>query len=125
MAPYMEPRVNPKVWDEINRCVRSPAQLQAENVQAAIVDHIRQRQDSLSEDQQLLVYCETGFERIQVYQIVLPNHHALILSGLDADGNGSSVVATLNNIEITCKAVKADPPAKPCRIGFIRPDEDS
>jgi hypothetical protein len=119
------PRINPKIWDEINRSVRSPAQIQAENVQSAIVDHIRQRQGSLKEDQQLLVYCETGFERIEVYQIILPNHQALILSGVDEDGNEATMLATLNNVKIACKIVAVAPPAKPRRIGFITPKKNS
>jgi len=108
---------------DIQRSIKSTAQQQAESVQAALVGHIRQLQMGLEEDQQLLVCYETGFERIQVLQIVLPNHHTVILNGVDAEGNPASLIATLNNVRITCKVMRVPPPNKPYRIGFTIPSE--
>ena len=88
------------------------------------MDHIRQKQEGLKEDQQLLVYCVSGGERFQVLQIKLPNHFTVILEGVDGEGNPVSRIATMNNIEITSKVVTVAPPAKPYRIGFITPTDD-
>jgi hypothetical protein len=107
---------------DIEQSISSTARQQAENVQAAIVDHIRQQQEQLAEDQQLLVYCVTGAERIQVREIVLPNHHMLILKGVDGEGNPASHMVTFNNVNITSKVVKVPLPDKPYRIGFKAAD---
>ena len=119
----LEPRMNPKALEAI-RSIKPLAQQQAEAVQSAIVEHIRKRQGALREDQQLLVYCETDSERIEVRQIELPNHHTVILHGIDPEGNETSLLATLNNVRITCKTINIDPPKKPYRIGFIVSGED-
>jgi hypothetical protein len=103
---------------DIQHSIRFTAQQQAEKVQAAIVDHIRQRQEGLEDDQQLLVYCETEHERIRVLEIVVPNHHAVIFNGVDDDGNSASLIVTVNNVKITSKVVRVPPPDKPSRIGF-------
>jgi hypothetical protein len=137
MQPPLEIRPPDMSWDftpkrdfhlealaDIQRSLRSGAQQQAESVQAALVGHIRHLQEGLEEDQQLLVYCETGFERIQVRQVVLPNHHTVILDGVDDEGNTASLLVTLNNVKITCKVMRVPPPDKPYRIGFTAPPDE-
>lgn len=104
---------------DIRRSVSTTAQQQAENVHAAVLDHIRQQQDSLEGDQQLLVYCDNGREYIEVREIVLPNHHMLIFNGVDGEGNFASLIVTLNNVKIASKVIRVSPPAAPYRIGFI------
>jgi hypothetical protein len=104
--------------------IRSTAQQQAENVQSAIFDlirQLRQRQEGLEEDQQLLVYCGTGSERIQVHEIVLPNNDTVILNGVDGEGNPASLFVTLNNVEITSKVIRLLPPAKPLQNRGLDP----
>lgn len=110
--------------NEIRRSLRDKAQQEAEGVRSAIIDHLRQKQQSLREDQELVVYWEGTGERFQVLQIVLPNHYSLILEGRDAAGNSVSRVVTLNNVEVTARVITVAPPVKPYRIGFIAPDQD-
>jgi len=109
---------------DIRRSLRSQAQQKAEGVQSAIVDHIRQKQDTLADEQELVVYWEGGGERFQVRKFTLPNHYTVILEGIDGEGNESSRIVTMNNVEISSKVVTIALPAKPYRIGFITPNKD-
>jgi hypothetical protein len=107
---------------DIKQSLRTQAQERAESVKTAIVDHIRQKQEGLGDDQELVVYWEGIGERFQVRQFTLPNHHTVILEGLDAQGNEVSRIVTLNNVEISSKIVTIAAPQKPYRIGFTTAD---
>lgn len=111
-----------EVLTDIKHSLRAQAQEQAESVQTAIVDHIRQKQEGLQDDQELVVYWEGIGERFQVRQFTLPNHHTVILEGFDAQGNEVSRIVTVNNVEISSKIATIAPPQKPYRIGFTTAD---
>jgi hypothetical protein len=65
------------------------------------------------------VYWEGAGERFQVTRFTLPNHHSVILEGIDCDGNAASRIVTTRNVEISTKVVTIPPANKPYRIGFI------
>src|SRR4051794_22581738 len=66
---------------EIIRSIRTGPQRHAENVQQAILAHIKGLQDKLAADEELLVSCFLGPEAIRVHQVNIPNWHVLILAG--------------------------------------------
>ena len=102
--------------------VRSAPRIQAESVQAALVEHVKSLQSKLGPDQELLVTCSTGTEVIRVMEIVLPNWHLMILIGVDGRGNATSIAISMQGVQLTCKVIKVEPQQQPVRIGFVLPD---
>ena len=96
--PTALPELSRPVVKDNEHSTDSAAQRQSTAVQATIMDHIKQLQDSLADDEQLVVYCDDGGERVLVTEIAAPDHYTLILGGVDGEGNATSLIVTLNNI---------------------------
>lgn len=107
---------------EMIRSVKSAPQIAAENIQTAIQQHITDRQSGLGDDEQLVVYATSGLEVIIVENIAFPNWHTVILLGKDSKENVTSVIASVNEIHLTCKVMKVK--EKAYRVGFIMPDKE-
>jgi hypothetical protein len=99
--------------------MRSSAQMHAESVQAAIQSHITHLQNSLAEDEELMILCSDGFSQIRVTEIGFHNWHIVIFAGVDGNGNPSSMITNINSVQMTCHVVKVEPPGKPFRVGFV------
>lgn len=108
---------------ETMRNIRTWPQAKSEDIQEAIHRHIQERQASLADDEQLLVYSTSGSDSIIVHTLAFPNWHTVILYGVDLLERPSSAIVSVDAVHLTFKVVKLEAPAKPYRVGFIPVDK--
>jgi hypothetical protein len=97
---------------------------QAETFTAAIMTHINGLQAALKVDEELLVYCDAGVDRIRVYNFCFPKWNVAIVSGVDQEKNATQRIAHVEALQLTCKVVKREPDKKPIKIGFLLPNQN-
>ena len=93
------------------------------NLTSVIKKRIEDLEEKLEPGEELAVYCDTGRDRIRVQSFEFPNWHLGILSGYDEFGNATQRIANIQNIELTCKVMKTNPPSRPPKIGFVLPEQ--
>lgn len=98
-----------------------PAAAPVENGAAVVLGQIAAMQKALKEDEELVVTVYSGPERIRVMEIFTPSRHMVVLSGLDAERNVTRVISAIDALQLVCKVAKAQPGAKPSRVGLITP----
>ena len=94
---------------------------QTDNVGATILGQIQAMQKALKDDEELMVLCSAGMEMLRVLEIFLPSWRVLVLTGIDPEKTITRVVCPVEQVQLTCKVMKAPPNAKPSRIRIIAP----
>jgi hypothetical protein len=94
---------------------------QAEEVCAAILGQVQAMQKALREDDELVVLFHAGSETVRVLEFFVPQWNVVVLSGIDAERNITRVVSHIESVQLICKVMKVQPPAKPVRISFVFP----
>jgi hypothetical protein len=93
----------------------------AEPIGGVILGQIQGMQRALREDQELLVYCDAGGEKLRVTDIFVPNLQVLVLAGEDAEKNITRLVTPADSVQLVCKIMKVAPGAQPVRINVRSP----
>ena len=78
-------------------------------------------QTALKENEELVVLFHNGLETLRVMDFFVPSPQVMVLAGLDAEKNIMRVVASADSLQLTCKVMRLQPPAKPARIRFLTP----
>jgi hypothetical protein len=94
---------------------------QPENPCAAILGQVQAMQKALREDEELAVSCHAAGETIRVFEFFMPSPLVIVIKGIDAARNLTRVVSHAEALQLVCKVVKVQPPARPSRIGFVVP----
>jgi hypothetical protein len=94
---------------------------QAENLCAAILGQVQAMQKAAKDDEELVVLFQSGAETIRVLEFFTPAWSVVVLTGIDTDRNITRVVSPIEALQLICKVMKVQPPAKPTRVGFITP----
>ena len=97
----------------------TPAQL--DSVGAIMLGQIQAMQKACKEDEELVVLVRAGTETIRVLEFIVPSWQVLVLAGVDEAKNAARVVSAAESVQLVCKVVKVQPPAKPARLGFRVP----
>jgi hypothetical protein len=92
-----------------------------ENVGATILKQVQAMQTALKENEELMVLFHNGLETLRVMDFFVPSPQVIVLAGLDAEKNIMRVISPANALQLTCKVIKTEPPAKPSRIRFLTP----
>jgi hypothetical protein len=92
---------------------------QPEGLAATMLAEIARMQKALKEDEELLVYFQSGAERIRVMEIFMASRQLAILSGTDAERRTSRVVAPVETLQLVCKVAKAAPGIKGVRVNLV------
>jgi len=92
-----------------------------ETVGATILKQVQAMQTALKENEELVVLFHNGLETLRVMDFFVPSPQVMVLAGLDAEKNIMRVVAAADSLQLTCKVMKLQPPAKPARIRFLTP----
>jgi len=98
-----------------------PAAPPGESAGPVILAQLALMQRALKEDEELIVLCHAGGERIRVLEIFLPSPEVVVLSGTDANRAPARAIVPASSLELLCKAVKVPPPAKPARVALLAP----
>ncbi len=101
------------------------AQTQTDDLSTTIVGEIQAMQRALKDEDELLVIFQAGSETVRVVEIFLPSRGVAVLSGQDAEKNVTRVVSPVAALQLICKVVKVQPPAKPVRVNFVVPKAKS
>jgi hypothetical protein len=110
-----------------NVAAKAAAPPPPDNLGAAILGQIQAMQRALKEDEELLVLLQAGGINLRVLEFFFPSWQVAVVTGTDSDRpdkNDKSVtrvVSPVESLQLVCRVVKAPPPAKPTRIGFIAP----
>jgi hypothetical protein len=94
---------------------------QAEALGATIVGEIQAMQKALRDDQELLVLFNAGDQRLRVLEIYVPSWQVMVLTGVDPEKNVTRVISPIATIQLICKVMRVQPPAKPARIAVVTP----
>jgi hypothetical protein len=94
---------------------------QANSVGAVMLGEIQAMQRACKEDEELAVLFRSGEETIRVLEFIVPSWPVLVLGGVDEAKNTTRVVTTAESVQLICKVMKVQPPAKPVRVGFRIP----
>ncbi len=94
---------------------------QAENVSSAILGQVHAMQKALKEDEELVVYCSAGTDRIRVMEIFAPSRQLLVVSGTDAERNLTRIIAGVESLQLVCKVMKVAAGAKAMRVALVTP----
>jgi hypothetical protein len=105
--------------DQVTPKPSSPAQ--AESVGAVMLGEIQAMQRACKEDEELVVLFRSGPETVRVFEIIVPSWPVMVLAGVDESRHTTRVVTTAESVQLVCKVMKVQPPAKPARLGFRIP----
>jgi hypothetical protein len=101
----------------------APAPTAGEDACAVMLGQVQAMQKALKDEDELVVLCHSGSETLRVLEIIVPSPNVLVLAGIDANRNVTRIVTHLQALQLVCKVVKVQPPAKPARIAFIVPKQ--
>lgn len=88
---------------------------------AVIFAQLNAMQNALKPEQELVVHCGLGPDRIRVVEIFAPSAHVLILTGFDAQQNITRVIASASSLQLTCKPSTVAPGGKATRLRLVTP----
>jgi hypothetical protein len=94
---------------------------QGENLAAVLLGQINAMQRALKDDEELVVTCHSGGERIRVMEIFTPARQMAVLSGTDSERNLARVISAIDSLQLVCKVTKVAPGAKPARVALVTP----
>ena len=97
----------------------APAPVSAPNTGPVFMAQIQAMQKAIQDDEELVVTCACGGDKIRVMEIFLPSPRVAVLGGLDGNRQSVRVVSAVEALQVVCKVVKAAPGARPVRIGLV------
>jgi hypothetical protein len=99
----------------------APAPVPPDNPGAVILNQIGAMQKTLKDDEELVIYLQSGAEKIRVMEIFLPSAQVAVLSGIDANRVTTRVVAAVSALQLLVRTGKAQPGSKAVRINLVMP----
>jgi hypothetical protein len=108
------PRSDQEIQTEINR-------IQAEMYIEGLKSEISEMERSLQSDEEVVMICWQGHEKMLVQSVSMPSHNVVTLKCQDNEGRVVKVSGHMNAITFSFRVVKTSPPAKRNPIGFEMP----
>ena len=95
---------------------------EAELFMEGLKSQVQQIEASLKPDQQLVMICWHGHEKLQVLSVGMPSNNVVALHCRDSEGNTIQVTGHMNSITFSFQVLTAaKAPAKQIKIGFDMP----
>jgi hypothetical protein len=110
-------------FDALLKTIKPIAQQRSEGFHATIKNQIKELQDSLSPDKELLIYYHSGTEVIRILHIATPDWETVVLTGVDEQGNPSRVISSIHSVQFVCKIIDV-PPQQKRIVGFSMPEKE-
>ena len=98
-----------------------PAAPTADNPGAVILNQIGAMQKALKDDEELVIYLQSGAEKIRVMEIFLPSAQVAVLTGIDANRVITRVVSAVPALQLLVRTGKTQPGSKAVRINLVMP----
>ena len=96
----------------------------ADAVGAILAGQIQAMQKALKDDEELMVWCQVGGERIRVMEIFLPSPQVVVLTGVDPARAMTRVISAASALQLIAKTAKVPPGSKPVRVTFLPKSKD-
>lgn len=107
---------------EVMGTAAAPASPEAgEAIASVMLGQVQAMQNALKPEQELIVHCWAGADRIRVLEVFAPAPRVLVLTGLDAEQAMTRLILAAGNLTLVCKPVTVPAGAKPSRIRFVTP----
>lgn len=106
---------------ETARTTKPGGAAQGDQPGATLLGQVQAMQKALKEDEELVVLFHAGPEPLRILEIFAPSWQVVVLTGIDTERKVTRVVAHIESLQLVCKVMKVQPPAKPHLIGFIAP----
>ena len=98
-----------------------PAAPSADNPGAVMLNQIGAMQKALKDDEELVIYLQSGVEKIRVMEIFLPSAQVALLTGIDANRVIARVVSAVAALLLLVRTGKAQPGSIAVRINLVMP----
>jgi hypothetical protein len=98
-----------------------PAAPATDNPGAVMLNQIGAMQKALKDDEELVIYLQSGVEKIRVMEIFLPSAQVAVLTGIDANRVIARVVSAVAALQLLVRTGKAQPGSKAVRINLVMP----
>jgi hypothetical protein len=95
-----------------------------DNPGAVILNQVGAMQKALKDDEELVIYVQSGTEKIRVMEIFLPAPQVAVLTGIDANRVMTRVVSAVEALQLLIRTGKTQPGTKPVRINLVIPKKD-
>jgi len=92
---------------------------------AVIIGQIGAMQKALKDDEELVIFFQSGAERIRVMEIYLPSPQVAVLSGIDANRVPARVISAVGALQLIARTGKVQPGSKPARVNLVIPKSKS
>jgi hypothetical protein len=102
--------------------MKSVWEIQSELYMKGLRDQARSFESSLKPDEELVMTCWHGHEKLQVLYVSMPSENVVALHCLDTDGNHVQITGHMNAVTFSFMVYKIEPPARPNKIGFSMPE---
>lgn len=96
-----------------------------ESAGATILAQVQAMQRALKAEEELVVLYHAGGEAIRILEFYSPSRQVVVLTGVDAGKNVTRIISPADTLQLVCKVMRAQTPAKPIRIAFIAPKPKS
>lgn len=93
----------------------------ADNPGAVILNQIGAMQKTLKDDEELVIYLQSGAEKIRVMEIFLPSPQVAVLTGIDANRVMTRVISTVTALQLVVRTGKVQAGSKAVRINLVIP----
>lgn len=97
-------------------------QRQASEFMEGLKAHAKRLEESLQENQELLMYCWHGHEKMRVLEISMPSHNVVALHCINADNCQVHITGHMNSVNFSFLIHTVVPPEVRTRIGFNMPN---
>ena len=98
-----------------------PEQRQASLFMAGLQAQAKRLEENLKEDQELLMFCWHGHEKMRVLEISMPSHNVVALHCLDGENRETHVTGHMNSVNFSFVVLTIVPPKIRIPIGFNMP----
>jgi hypothetical protein len=99
----------------------SAPQAPSDNPAALIFAQVQAMQNSLKDDQELIVLCRAGQESMRALEFYAPSPRLVVVTGVDADRTVTRMISAVESLQLICKPVTVPAGGKPARIRFVTP----
>jgi hypothetical protein len=98
-----------------------PAAQQADNPGAVILNQIGAMQKALKDEEELVIFSQSGGEKIRVMEIFLPSPQVAVLTGIDANRVMTRIVSAVGALQLLVRTGKVQAGSKAVRINLVLP----
>jgi hypothetical protein len=99
----------------------APGAAPADPTGPVIFGQLAAMQKALKEDEELIVYCNSGPDRIRVMELFQPSPQVVVLTGIDANRTLTRVISAVDVLQLVCKTGKVAPGSKAARVALVTP----